>query len=64
MRDTLKIFVCHRANDACEYCGIPQGITTLRHELDHIIAEKHRGLTTLDNLAYACVPCNKHKEPT
>jgi hypothetical protein len=33
------------------------------HEIDHIIAEKHRGPTILENLALACFHCNNHKGP-
>ena len=33
----------------------------LSHEPDHIIAEKHGGLTIDDNLAWACFDCNRHK---
>jgi hypothetical protein len=32
-------------------------------EIDHIIAEKHRGRTEADNLALACFACNNHKGP-
>jgi hypothetical protein len=31
------------------------------HQVDHIIAEKHGGLTETDNLALACAICNKYK---
>jgi hypothetical protein len=31
------------------------------HEPDHIIALKHRGQTTSENLAYACFECNRAK---
>jgi HNH endonuclease/Domain of unknown function (DUF4351) len=31
------------------------------HEPDHIIAEKHGGVTTLENLAWACFDCNRFK---
>jgi hypothetical protein len=30
-------------------------------EIDHIIARKHGGQTTLDNLARVCWRCNHHK---
>jgi hypothetical protein len=30
-------------------------------EVDHIISEKHGGLTNADNLAYACTTCNRSK---
>jgi len=33
------------------------------HEIDHIIAEKHRGQSVLDNLALACFHCNNDKGP-
>ncbi|MCB0144319.1 MAG: HNH endonuclease [Caldilineaceae bacterium] len=29
--------------------------------MDHIIAEKHAGLTVESNLAYACFYCNRYK---
>jgi len=31
------------------------------HQVDHIIAEKHGGLTDATNLALACIICNKYK---
>ena len=31
------------------------------HEADHVIAEKHGGLTSLENLAWACFYCNRFK---
>lgn len=30
-------------------------------KIDHVIAEKHGGATHLDNLAFACWRCNRHK---
>jgi hypothetical protein len=33
----------------------------LPHQPDHIIAEQHGGETTPDNLALACIHCNRHK---
>ncbi len=32
-------------------------------EIDHIIAEKHRGPTAAENLAWACFSCNSYKGP-
>jgi hypothetical protein len=29
--------------------------------VDHIVSRKHGGLSTQENLAYACVECNRHK---
>ena len=31
------------------------------HEADHIIAVKHGGTSTLENLAWACFDCNRFK---
>jgi HNH endonuclease len=31
------------------------------HEADHVIAEKHGGATSADNLAWACFYCNRFK---
>ena len=59
----LRDQVWQRAAERCEYCQMPQACTDSAHEVDHVIAEKHRGATTLDNLALACFPCNNHKGP-
>jgi hypothetical protein len=42
---------------------MPQHLIDAGHEIDHIIAEKHRGSTILENLALACFLCNNHKGP-
>jgi hypothetical protein len=57
----LRQLVYHRAHGCCEYCKIPDSHTFSPHEIDHIIAEKHGGLTTADNLALSCILCNKYK---
>lgn len=59
----LRELVWERAEACCEYCLMPQALTEAVHEIDHIIAEKHRGQTTSDNLALACFHCNNHKGP-
>ena len=56
----LRRIVITRANHRCEYCAKP-AIGFFPHEVDHIIAEKHGGETTLDNLALACFECNRYK---
>lgn len=57
----LRKLVYERAKGCCEYCLIPEVATLATHEIDHIIAEKHGGLTEAENLALSCVLCNKHK---
>lgn len=55
--------VRQRAKTCCEYCQMPQAFSEPVHEIDHVIAEKHHGPTTLENLALACFHCNNHKGP-
>ena len=58
----LRELVKQRANQRCEYCLLHQNDEPVYpHEVDHIIAEKHAGLTQADNLAYACFYCNRFK---
>jgi len=40
---------------------MPDSEPVFPHEPDHIIAIKHGGRTTGDNLAYACFDCNRAK---
>ena len=54
----LRQLVRERAG---EYCLIPEGVTWAAHTVDHIIAEKHGGTTTAENLALACTLCNSRK---
>src|SRR5579872_445677 len=61
MDELLISAVRDRAARICEYCHMPDAIHPGTFELEHIIAIKHRGPTTLGNLAYACLHCNRHK---
>jgi hypothetical protein len=58
---SLRKRVLARAQGKCEYCLFHQNYELYSHQVDHIIAEKHRGETTFDNLALSCVSCNRHK---
>ena len=60
---SMRATVRARANSCCEYCGIPEFGTLFGHEPDHIIAKQHGGETTLENLALACMQCNRCKGP-
>jgi hypothetical protein len=53
--------VRHRAEQRCEYCHKPEGISPYPHHVDHIISRKHGGSSELDNLAWACFQCNTAK---
>lgn len=57
----LRRLVANRANHKCEYCLIHEEDTFFGCEIDHIISLKHGGATAEDNLAYACVMCNRLK---
>lgn len=57
----LRRLVIVRAGGLCEYCLIHEADTWLGCQIDHVISEKHGGPTTADNLAYACVFCNRRK---
>lgn len=55
--------VRRRAQDACEYCQLPQDADDVPLQVDHILARQHGGKTELKNLALACLHCNLHKGP-
>ena len=59
---SLRSKTIRRAQKRCEYCQKPDDreFNSASHEVDHIIAEKHGGKTRLDNLAYACLQCNRY----
>lgn len=59
--EKLRVFVEERADGRCEYCRKPSGVSAFSHQIEHIIAVKHGGLTEPDNLALACAQCNGHK---
>ena len=40
---------------------MPESVTLATHPVDHVIAEKHGGLTVADNLALSCSICNGYK---
>lgn len=63
MERTIRDLVWRRANSCCEYCLMPSQFDDATFEIDHVIAEKHRGKTEPDNLALACFACNNHKGP-
>ena len=58
---SLRQLVIERALGRCEYCLMHQDFSIYSHEVDHIIALKHGGQSIAENLALACLPCNRHK---
>ncbi len=57
----LRRTVTERAGERCEYCLLHQDDTPFTHHIDHLIPLKHGGQTTRNNLALACLDCNRHK---
>lgn len=58
---TLRQQVINGAEGCCEYCHLPEAFSIYHHEIDHLIALKHGGLTAAENLVLACLPCNRYK---
>jgi len=57
----LRTDVALRAHRRCEYCLIREEDTAFRPQVDHIVSRKHGGNSLPENLAYACVLCNRRK---
>lgn len=57
----LRKEVVSRAAYLCEYCLIHENDTYFGCQVDHVISEKHGGLTESQNLALACTVCNRNK---
>lgn len=62
MNEALRQLVRERADGRCEYCRLPDAHPPAEpFHLEHIVARQHGGLTILENLAWACHRCNRHK---
>ena len=57
----MRRLVIGRAGRRCEYCLIHEDDTYFGCEVDHVVSEKHGGLTVVENLAHACLACNRSK---
>lgn len=53
--------VAQRAGIRCEYCLIHLDDASFAHEIDHILSRQHGGETIAENLAFACMICNRLK---
>ena len=63
MDEALAATVRRRSGKRCEYCHLPDTLHPAAFEIEHVIPKQHGGATTLSNLAYACLRCNRHKGP-
>jgi hypothetical protein len=59
--EEIRRQVADRANRQCEYCLISEEDSGFHHQVDHIVSRKHGGASSLENLALACVLCNRYK---
>jgi len=59
--EKIKVLVRERAGNRCEYCTDFWLYSASQFHIDHIISEQHKGPSTLENLAFACSPCNLFK---
>jgi len=50
-----------RASERCEYCRIAQVGQEATFHVDHVVPRVVDGLTSLENLALACVSCSLRK---
>lgn len=57
----LRRLVAARAEGLCEYCLLHESDGYYSFEVEHVLAEKHGGVTSAENLAYACLACNRRK---
>lgn len=53
--------VAWRAAHRCEYCLIHENDAGFPHQVDHVVSRKHGGTSSFNNLAYACILCNRYK---
>jgi 5-methylcytosine-specific restriction endonuclease McrA len=59
--DALRAEVARRSNYRREYCLIQEDDAGFHHQVDHVLSRKHGGVSSLENLAYACILCNRRK---
>lgn len=55
--------VRRHAGNLCEYCRLPEQVSVLPHQIDHIIGRQHHGSDDPENLCLACIHCNLKKGP-
>jgi hypothetical protein len=56
-----RLLARSRADCLCEYCLIHEDDCLFTLQIDHIISVKHGGTAGLENLAVACIFCNRQK---
>lgn len=59
--NATRLLVAERASFRCEYCRILDTTSLHGFHVDHIISKKHSGSDEINNLAWSCATCNRHK---
>ena len=59
--EQVRADVARRAGHRCEYCLIHENDAGFPHQVDHVVSRKHGGTSAFNNLAYACILCNRYK---
>ena len=60
---SVRKLVVLRAGNRCEYCRVPEYLSSFDYHIEHIIGVQHGGGNTQNILAYCCAPCNWKKGP-
>jgi hypothetical protein len=60
-RAELERQVEARAASRCEYCQMHQSLQGATFHVEHIVPKSRGGVTSLENLAWACPGCNLRK---
>ena len=63
MVEPRRTRIRRRAQNACEYCRLPQSASILPHQIDYIITQQHIGMDAETNLCLCCLRCHLKKGP-
>lgn len=59
--ESLRRLIAERAKFRCEYCLVSESNSFYTFQVDHIKSIKHGGTSDPENLAFACIICNRNK---
>lgn len=61
--DADRRLIRERAGRTCEYCQMPEQLSSTSFHVDHIVADSHGGADDVMNCAWSCALCNLSKGP-
>jgi hypothetical protein len=59
--EASRLLAKSRADRLCEYCLMHEDDCLFSLQIDHVISVKHGGTAKIENLAVACIFCNRRK---